>query len=117
MEQRRVESDEFAKQLRQRASESESILWFHLRGRRCCGEKFRRQHPIGPYNLDFYCAAHQLAIECDGCGHRTEEGKARDARRDAWLKSQGIRVLRFTNTEIEDDVSAVLKVIGESLGE
>ena len=110
-ENHRVDRDEYAKQLRQRLTESESILWFHLRGRRCCGEKFRRQHPIGPFIVDFYCAARQLVIECDGCDHRTKEGKEYDARRDAWLESQGIRVLRFTNTQIENDVFAVLKEI------
>jgi very-short-patch-repair endonuclease len=68
---------------------------------RCCAPigsteyGFRRQHPIGPYILDFYCSAAQLAVEVDGAGHDFAERVQRDERREAWLAQQGIKVLRW----------------------
>jgi very-short-patch-repair endonuclease len=69
---------------------------------------FRRQHPIGPYVLDFYCAKARLAVELDGMSHDVGDRPERDARRDTWLKAQGVTVLRIPGVEVArriDDVA------------
>ena len=66
-----------------------------LRGRETGKPTFRRQHPLGPYILDFFCAAARLAIEIDGEGHHLGSSPQYDARRDAWLQEQGVRVARI----------------------
>ena len=71
----------------------EVLLWRILRDRPG-GYKFRRQHPAGPYVLDFFCAEHRLAVEVDGEVHARGDAPARDAARDAWIRSQGVRVHR-----------------------
>jgi very-short-patch-repair endonuclease len=88
----------FARRLRREAPATEQQLWRLLRDRRLDGLKFRRQLPIGRYVADFVCLRHRLIIEADGPHHDA----ARDAERDAWLKTQGFRVLRFQNAEIND---------------
>src|SRR3989442_15345528 len=96
---------EHARSLRHDLSPAEKILWKALRGRRFAGLKFRRQHPLGAYILDFVCLKLGLAIELDGESHlaRGEE----DKHREAWLKTQGISILRFWNTEVYDEYDAV----------
>jgi very-short-patch-repair endonuclease len=74
-----------------------------LRGRRLDGLRFRRQYPIGPYILDFYCASARLAVELDGAAHDFEERLRRDHYRDARLTARGIRIVRFTAAEVLDD--------------
>jgi very-short-patch-repair endonuclease len=102
---------EFARLLRQTATDAESLLWSCVRERRICGCKFRRQHPIKPYILDFYCAELLLNIELDGGQHHSPEGRQRDAARSAFLKQQGIETLRFTNEAMLRDTDSVLGVI------
>ena len=95
-----------ARELRQGATEAERVLWEHLRGRRLAGLKFRRQHPLGPYIVDFYCAAHRLVVEVDGPVH---EGRVKeDALRTEYLEMYGYRVLRVKNEEVLEDIEAVL---------
>jgi very-short-patch-repair endonuclease len=72
---------------------------------------FRRQHPVGPYVLDFYCPAAQLCIEVDGWGHNMGDQPERDERRDAWLARQGIKTLRIPAVDVLRDVEAVADVI------
>jgi very-short-patch-repair endonuclease len=103
----------FAKHLRQNMTEAERLLWHHLRAHRLCGQKFRRQQPIGPYVVDFVHFGARLIIEADGGQHN---GSASDATRDAWLKSQGFTVLRFWNNEILLNIEAVLEAIVDALG-
>ncbi|MEK7751746.1 MAG: endonuclease domain-containing protein, partial [Acidobacteriota bacterium] len=67
------------RRLRREATDAESLLWRLLRGRQLAGEKFRRQHQVGPYILDYYCPSQKIAIEADGGQHLTVEGLARDA--------------------------------------
>jgi very-short-patch-repair endonuclease len=78
----------------------EVIVWQELRGGKLDGIRFRRQHPIGPYILDFYCSAARLAIEIDGIGHYIEERVRHDQRRRAWLAKQGVRVLSIAALDV-----------------
>ena len=100
-----------ARELRQRQTPAEARLWQALRSRQANGLKFRRQHPIGPYIADFYCAQVQLVIEIDGDSHA--EQVEYDQARTAWLESQGYRVLRYTNSEVQENITAVLENIVE----
>ena len=100
--------------LRRLATEPEKRVWHLLRGRQFSGLKFRRQHPVGPYILDFYCAHHRLAVELDGGQHFTVEGEAYDKSRSAFLASQGIRVIRFTNSEVFEEIDGVAEAIERS---
>jgi len=84
----------------------EVLLWNAIKGRRLAGLHFRRQHPIGPYVLDFYCGAACLAVEVDGHHHHVGDRPERDERRDAWLLAQGIRTLRIPASVVLDDVDA-----------
>ncbi len=84
-----------AQELRRTLSPPEVLLWSRLRQRAPGKPVFRRQHPIGPYVLDFYCAKARLAVELDGMSHDMGDRSERDRRRDAWLKTHGITVLRI----------------------
>ena len=88
----------------------EVLLWQRLRGK-AGGIKIRRQHPIGPYVLDFYCPAAQLAIEIDGEAHNRGNRPARDARREAALIAQGLTIMRLPAAEVLRDVSAAAEAI------
>ena len=103
-----------AKAMRTNQTEPEQRLWHHLRGKRLNGTKFTRQVLIGPYIVDFAARLQGLAIELDGDthGHQLEYDRARTA----YLESQGFRVLRFTNSELRDNLEGVLTVIVEQLG-
>jgi very-short-patch-repair endonuclease len=90
---------------------SEIALWIQLKGRKLDGLHFRRQCPMGPYILDFYCSAARLAIELDGHSHGVEGAEAHDARRDAWLRTRGISTLRLSNDDVRDDLESVLATI------
>jgi very-short-patch-repair endonuclease len=94
---RRAKILDFAKSMRQQATEAEAALWHILRARRFSGFKFRRQAPIGGYIADFVCFAEKLIVEADGSQHAES---ARDEKRDAWFAEQGFRVRRFWNAEI-----------------
>ena len=96
--------------MRKTMSPPEARLWSALRAGKLEGLKFRRQHPFGPYTLDFYCEAAKLAVEVDGFAHNTGDRPQRDARRDAWLAQQGVRTLRFAATGVED-LDVVLQTI------
>ena len=99
---------DFAKQLRRNMTDAERLLWKHLRAHRLNGHKFRRQHPVGPYIVDFVHLGAMLIVEADGGQHNES---ADDATRDAWLQSQGFKVLRFWNNEILGETEAVLTAI------
>ena len=91
--------------------ETERRIWSHLRGRQVDGWKFRRQHPIGPYFVDFYCPAAKLVIEFNGLSHDDDQQWAYDERRQAWLEAQGYRVLNLnyeTEGEQLDDLVAAI---------
>ncbi len=104
----------FAKQLRRNLTPEEVKLWVALRGRRFENFKFRRQVPIGKYFADFICLERRLIVELDGSQH---EGSAHDALRDAWLKSEGFRILRFWNININQALDGTLLAILDSLNQ
>ena len=91
-----------ARQLRQSHTRAEAALWELLRDRRLSGLKFRRQHPIDGYFLDFYCAEARLAIELDGERHATTDQREYDEERTRRLSARKIRVLRFRNHQVLD---------------
>ena len=100
-----------ARELRGSMSLPEVLLWRQIRRRGLEGLRFRRQHPVGPYILDFYCEDARLAVEIDGQGHGYSEQAAHDKRRDAWLGRQGIQVLRLTARLVLKDMDAALATI------
>ena len=99
-----------ARELRRAMTLPEGLLWQILR-KRPGGFKFRRQHPVGPFVVDFYCAARQLAIEVDGESHNMGDRPARDARRDGYLRAQGLRIIRFDAADVFHNMDAVVKAI------
>ena len=102
------------RELRKNPTESEQILWEHLRLRQLGGYKFRRQQPLGPYFVDFVCLEKRLIVEVDGGQH--SEQVAYDSERSAWLEAQGFRILRFWNNEVLKEIEVVKEVIAEALG-
>ena len=95
-------------QLRANMPKPEQVLWQRIR-RKQLGVKFRRQHGIGRYIVDFYCAELNLVIEIDGDSHFSDEGKEKDTIRDAFMEALGIKVLRFTNEEVMKQTESVLE--------
>ena len=102
-----------ARRLRKDMPRAEGILWRELRNRRFAGAKFRRQQPIDWYVADFFCAAARLVIELDGDSHMGQED--RDAHRQVYIESHGLRVIRFWNFEVYDELEWVLDSIGYAL--
>jgi very-short-patch-repair endonuclease len=100
-----------AKRLRANATPHERALWRALKELPIDGTHFRRQAPIGPYVVDFFCPARRLIIELDGGHHNDDETAKRDRERQLWLEREGYRVVRFWNSEIIGDLTAVLERI------
>ena len=105
-----------ARSLRQNMTLPEGVLWQCLRGRKLNGLFFRRQHAIGPYILDFYCASARLAVEIDGAVHEQASQAAHDERRTAWLAKQRVHTLRFAAADVLKDerLEFVLGTIAEA---
>ncbi|WP_336966947.1 endonuclease domain-containing protein [Brevundimonas aurantiaca] len=101
-----------ARDLRRSLTLPEVLLWQALRRRGLCGARFRRQHPIGPYILDFYCDAARLAVEIDGSSHDTPDQARHDARRTDWLNQRGVSVLCIPARDVLTDLAGVLEGIG-----
>ncbi|MGE0090003.1 MAG: endonuclease domain-containing protein [Bacteroidales bacterium] len=97
--------------LRKNMTEAELILWTVLKEKKLEGRKFRRQHSIGHYIVDFYCSSERLIIELDGQHHFTNEGLEKDKERDEHLALLGKKVLRFENKEVLNNLTEVLKKI------
>lgn len=106
---------EKARLLRQHQTQTEALLWEHLRARRLAGFKFRRQYVIGQYIVDFACLEAKLIVELDGGHHADAEQIAYDAVRTEFLQALDFRILRFWNREVEKDLSKVLQEIEEAL--
>jgi very-short-patch-repair endonuclease len=104
-----------ARRLRREMTLPEVLLWRLLRRKAIAGLRFRRQHPFSRCVLDFYCPSARLAVEIDGLAHEMGDNPVRDARRDAWLASRGVRVLRVQAIDVldEDSREGVLRLIAE----
>lgn len=101
----------YRKKLRNNPTQAEIYLWKFLQKNQVDSVKFRRQQSIGPYIVDFYTYQYNLAIELDGEIHDEEEMLKHDFRRDDYLRNKGVKVLRFKNSEVFEDVEKVLSVI------
>ncbi len=102
-----------ARELRWQMTPAEAKLWQALKGKQLDGWRFRAQHPVGRFILDFYCPARKLVVEVDGDVHA--EQAERDAERTAYLQGHGYQVLRFPNVEIEAHLPEVLEAIRQAL--
>ncbi|HST62556.1 MAG TPA: endonuclease domain-containing protein [Longimicrobium sp.] len=107
---------EASRRLRSEMTEAERHLWDGLRGEGIRGMRFRRQHAIGRFVLDFYCPAHRLAVEVDGAVHDTPDQAEYDAARSEALEQLGIRVLRVRNEDVMYDIMGTLGRIAAAAG-
>lgn len=105
----------YSRHLRKNQTNTEKKLWSLLRNRQLCNVKFRRQHPIGRYIVDFYAPEHHLAIEADGGQHYSNHGIERDRGRTQELLKAGIKILRFSDCDILNNTEGVYKVIADAL--
>ena len=104
-----------SRELRRDGTAAEQALWRRLRSHQLAGCKFRRQHPIGHYVVDFVCLERRLIIEVDGGYHAVN--RKEDADRTKWLEAEGYRVLRFWNDEVLNNLEGVLSAIERALSE
>ena len=107
-----AEKVHFTREQRQNPTGAEGVLWDRVRSGRL-GVRFRRQHPIGDFVLDFYCAEERLAVEIDGPLH--EQQAKYDEWRDSQLSQHGIRLLRIADTMVSNDIEGVLAMIRDEL--
>jgi 5-methyltetrahydrofolate--homocysteine methyltransferase len=106
---------QFAREMRNKPTEAEKMLWNILSNKGIDGHKFRRQHIIGNYIADFICLKSNLIIEVDGSNHQLPENQASDVERTKWLLSQGYRVIRFKNEEVLFEIEKVIERISANL--
>jgi very-short-patch-repair endonuclease len=106
---------DFARELRHKQTDAELKLWSKLREINSTGDRFRRQHPVGKFVVDFMSLPHKLIIELDGSQHLEEKNLDYDARRTAWLEEQGFRVLRFMDNDVLNNIDGVLFQILEAI--
>jgi very-short-patch-repair endonuclease len=104
---------ERARELRKNMTEAEVKLWVHIRKKQVFDLQFYRQRPIGNYIIDFYCPDAKLVIEVDGGQHFEDEGREYDEKRDAFLHSLKLKVLRFSNLDILHNIGGVMDRIEE----
>ncbi len=102
-----------ARELRKNMTDAERKLWNHLRNRQLGGLKFRRQHPIGKYVVDFVCFEKKIVIEVDGSQHL--ENRIYDAERTEWLEKQGFKVIRVWNNDVLNEIEVVLEELYEEI--
>jgi very-short-patch-repair endonuclease len=110
-QQRRQFKQRIAQTMRQAPTDAERLLWACLRNKRFAPLRFRRQQPIGPYVVDFYCSAVKCIIELDGSQHGERDTISYDAARTKWLEERGYRVLRMWNGDLLCDLDAALEYI------
>ena len=103
------------RELRRNQTEAEKVLWGHLRNKKIQSLKFWRQYSVGPFIVDFYCPSKRLAIELDGGHHSEEASSVYDQERTDYLNGKDIRVIRFWNNEVLNNIEGVLNRIEQSL--
>ena len=104
-----------ARSLRKNQTEAERTLWNAVRSKRLDGWKFRRQHPIGVYIVDFVCLERKLIVELDGGHHADGAQKSHDVNRDAWLEGRGYSVIRVWNLDVLNNLEGVLLSVSDAL--
>jgi very-short-patch-repair endonuclease len=114
---RRELKQPFAARLRADATDAERILWSHLRSKQIAGLRFRRQQPIGPYVVDFFCSPAKLIIEIDGDQHGADRSIMYDEARTQWLRQRGYSVLRFPNADVFRNGQFIVDSIAHHLEE
>jgi len=105
------------RKLRSSMTPAEATMWLHLRSSQLQGRKFRRQHSIGPYVVDFYCPSARLVLELDGATHDNADAQKRDAFRDLYLRSLGLRVIRVRSSDVIKNTEGVLAQVAQVLKE
>lgn len=105
------------RRLRKRSTSTEIIIWAKLRGRQLENCKFRRQYSVGPFVIDFYAPELKLAIEIDGPIHFQPEAIEYDKRRQLYLETKGIYVIRFTNNQVYQELDGVLEAIAQTVSQ
>ncbi|QCX00519.1 endonuclease domain-containing protein [Aggregatimonas sangjinii] len=110
----RKELAEFRKELRKNLTPAEAFLWKHLKSRQLDGKRFTRQHSIGPFIVDFYCASEKLIIELDGEVHQTPNAQEYDENRTKFLENIGYTVIRFENKMVFDNFESVIVELKEN---
>jgi very-short-patch-repair endonuclease len=103
------------KELRNNSTPAEKLLWGMLQHSNLGGYKFRRQHSVGSYILDFFCPSENIAVELDGDSHFTDEAIEYDLERTAYLNALNIKVLRFLNTDVYNNRNVVCEKILEEI--
>ena len=111
----RPELKDFRRKLRNNLTPAEAFLWKHIKARKLEGKRFNRQHSIGPYIVDFYCAEYKLVIELDGEFHNDPIRMDYDFRRAQYLESLGFTVIRFENKMVFENLASVFSEIGDYL--
>jgi very-short-patch-repair endonuclease len=106
---------EYSRNLRKNMTNAEVLLWSKIRRKSLGGYQFYRQKIIGSYIVDFYCHKAKLVIEVDGGQHYSPEGKQKDMVRDSYMNRLGLRVLRFSDREILENLDVVMEMIWRSL--
>ena len=101
----------YRRELRNNLTSAEASLWKLIKSKQLEGRKFRRQHSIGNYIVDFYCPSEKIAIELDGDGHFSDAGYNKDQEKKEFLVKNAIRLIRFENNEVFDATEAVLELI------
>jgi very-short-patch-repair endonuclease len=109
------ETFRMAHKLRMPLTPAEKVLWQELRNRKLSGYKFRRQHPVREFIVDFFCPEKELVIEIDGKIHQLPDVKEKDENRTAELESLGLTVIRFSNEDVLIDIDKVLNKIKQAL--
>jgi very-short-patch-repair endonuclease len=102
---------EAARSLRKNMTDAEQLIWHCLRRKQLGGFRFRRQHPVGRFVLDFFCCEAKLAIELDGAQHNEPDARLRDNERTSFLQQDGFRVIGFWNNEVLENLEGVLEKI------
>ncbi len=102
---------QYARQLRKSMTDAEQLLWSKIKGKQLKNRQFYRQKIIGNYIADFYCPKAKLVIELDGGQHYSNEGRAKDAARDAYMAGIGLKVLRFSDRDVMKNLNGVLEKI------
>jgi very-short-patch-repair endonuclease len=104
------------REFRTSLTSAEALLWRHLQRSKLQGRKFRRQHRVGPYVLDFYCPSERLAVKLDGAAHDHDLAVRRDVLRTTYLATTGVRVIRFENDDVVRNPEGVLASITRCFG-